>query len=337
MTLKRMDGICPAVFVIYTDSTCRTIDEQAYRAHIRFLAEHDLGALVIGGHAGEIPALTLEEQVQLIGWAREECQIPICGGIVTDSTREAIRQGRAVKAAGASAVMITPPAIPGWSGANVSDAKYYIHHFNAFEEHVGLPITLIGAPAPEFGTAYYISPDSMREIVRNVESIIAVKITSSWNLGAFLRIRDAVKETRDISFLQAGAQNTFGTFLYGADGNLSGATNFRPADDVEILRAIRAGELEHARELADSWNRVTDVMYGMQVGLPVVPFHYRYKVVAWLMGIIDRPHMRLPQLPPPLNEIEMLRDALIQSGKPVAREAEEIEIASAEVDEPVLA
>jgi 4-hydroxy-tetrahydrodipicolinate synthase len=335
--LKRMDGICPAVFVIYTDATCRTIDEQAYRAHIRFLAEHDLGSLVIGGHAGEIPALTLEEQVQLIGWAREECQdrIPVCGGIVTDSTREAIRQGLAVKQAGAAAVMITPPAIPGWNGT--TDARYYIKHLGAFEEHVGLPITLIGAPAPEFGTAYYIAPDSMREIVRSVESIIAVKVTSSWNLGAFLRIRDAVKEARDISFLQAGAQNTFGTFLYGADGNLSGATNFRPGDDVEILRAIRAGELEHARTLADSWNRVTDVMYGMQVGLPVVPFHYRYKVVAWLMGIIDRPHMRLPQLPPPLHEIEMLRDALLACEKPVVREAEELEVASAEIDNPVLA
>jgi 4-hydroxy-tetrahydrodipicolinate synthase len=328
VTLSRLDGICPAVFVTYTDASCCELDERAYKAHIRYLSEHALGALVVGGHAGEIPALTLDEQIQLIGWAREasEDRIPVVGGIVSDSTREAIRQGRAVREAGASAVMITPPSIPGWNGA--ADARYYVKHFGAFEEHVGLPIVLIGAPAPEFGTAYFIGADSMREIVRDVPSIIAVKITSSWNLGAFVRTRQIIKEIRDVSCLQAGAQNTFGTFLYGADGNLSGATNFRPDDDVAILAAVKSGDLEHARSLADSWNAVTDVMYGMQRGLPVVPFHYRYKVVAWLMGIIERPHMRLPQLPPPLAEITMLRDALVAAGKPVVREAQEIGLAS---------
>ena len=327
MTLERLDGICPAVFTIWTDETCRELDEDAYKDHLRFLTRYPLGALVVGGHASEIPAQSDEEKVRIIRIAKDIAgdKMPIVAGICSDSTREAIKQGKEARDAGADAVMITPPSIPGWTTA---DPVYMIRHFGAFEEHARLPIVLIGAPAPEFGTVYHLSPNAIADIVRAVPSIIAVKITSSWNLGAFVRARRAIKEVRDISCLQAGAQNTFGTFVYGADGNLSGATNFRPDDDVQILADVKAGRLDEARRLADSWNEVTDVMYGMQVGLPVVPFHYRYKVVAWLMGMLPRPHMRLPQLPPPLHEIELLREALLRAEKRVVREAQEIAVAS---------
>ena len=45
------------------------------------------------------------------------------------------------------------------------------------------------------------------------------------------------------------------------------------------------------------------------------------------MGLIPRPNMRLPQIPIPKREVEMLREAMIKVGLPVVREAEEFAIA----------
>jgi dihydrodipicolinate synthase/N-acetylneuraminate lyase len=128
-----------------------------------------------------------------------------------------------------------------------------------------------------------------------------------------------MREARDIGCLKAGGQAQFAHYAYGADGSLSGGTNFAPADDVAVLRLVKEGKLNEAKALSDSWMPVYDAIYGTQVGLPVVYFHYRYKLTAWLTGVIDNPHMRLPQLPPAVADILVLRDALLRAGKPVVR------------------
>ena len=70
-SLKKIEGILPSVCIIYTDETCKTINEDEYTKHLRFLLKHDIGALVCGGHAGETECLTLPERKRLIEIARE--------------------------------------------------------------------------------------------------------------------------------------------------------------------------------------------------------------------------------------------------------------------------
>jgi 4-hydroxy-tetrahydrodipicolinate synthase len=326
--LTRISGICPAVFCLYTDETCRQIDEEAYRAHVRMLVQHDLGALVVGGHAGEIVCLRPEERARLIQICREEAQgrIPVVGGVAADCTADAVQQGKDALEAGADAVLFTPPSIPGWSSA--TGAEFLVRHYSAFEDAVGIPIVIFAAPSDRYGTQYFLTPDTLGKLVKSVESIVACKITSQWDVGGFMRCMRAMKEVRDIGCLKAGGQAQYATYSYGADGSLSGGTNFAPADDVEVLRLVQAGRHDEAKAISDSWMPVWDAIYGSQIGLPVVYFHYRYKLAAWLLGVIERPHMRLPQLPPPVSDIETLRDALLAAGKQVAREAETLAAAA---------
>ena len=314
--LNKMEGVCPATFVLYEDETCRTIDESAQRLHYGKLLEHDIGALVIGGHAGEIASLTAEERAVLIGLAKEEAKgrVPVVGGVVTDATADAVRQTREQQQAGADAVMVTAPCIPGWR----NEVEFLLHHYGAIED-VGLPLVLFGSPSPLFGPQYTLSPDMVRTLVEELTSVVAVKITSQWDIGGFVRLANAIKQVRDIGCLEAGGQAQFAHYVYGADGCLSGGTNFGLGEDVETYKLSREGRYKEAKELSDSWLGVYNVIYGTEVGLPVVHFHYRYKVVAWLMGIIDNPHMRLPQLPPTIEQINMLRDALLSAGKSMIR------------------
>jgi 4-hydroxy-tetrahydrodipicolinate synthase len=315
--LTKISGICPAVFVLYTDETCKKIDEKAQRAHYRRLLEHDLGALVVGGHAGEIVSLEPEERTFLIQMAKEEAKgrVPVVGGVVADSTAEAIRQGKEALAAGADAVLFTPPCIPGWK----TEVDFLLHHYGAFEEAVGIPIILFASPSDRYGTQYMITPDAMKKMLKHLPSVIGAKITAQWDIGGFMRIARAMKEVRDVGCLKAGGQAQFAHYVYGADGSLSGGTNFAPADDVAVLKLVKEGKLQEARTLSDSWMPVYDSIYGTQAGLPVVYFHYRYKLTAWLTGVIDAPWMRLPQLPPPVEDIMVLAEALRRAGKKVVR------------------
>lgn len=314
---KKMDGICPATFVLYTDATCRKIDEAAQRKHYRRLVDAGVGALVIGGHAGEIVSLLPDERALLIKLAKEEAKgtVPVIGGVVADGTEDAVIQARDQYRAGADGVMVTAPAIPAWR----AEINFLLHHYGAIEQKAGCPLVLFGSPTPLFGPQYWLSPDMLRTLIKELQSVVAVKITSQWDIGGFIRLAQAIKDVRDIGCLEAGGQAAFAHFIYGADGSLSGGSNFGLEEDVEVLKLTKEGQLKEAKEKSDSWLGVYNVVYGTEVGLPVVYFHYRYKVVAWLMGIIDNPHMRLPQMPPALEEIHMMRDALIKAGKPVVR------------------
>src|SRR5262245_28700199 len=126
---KKMDGICPATFVLYSDETCRKIDEKAQRALYRHLLQYDIGALVIGGHAGEIPSLNADERALLIQLAKDEAKgrVPVVGGVVADGTADAVHQARQQRDAGADAVMVTAPAIPAWR----DEIDYLLHHYGA--------------------------------------------------------------------------------------------------------------------------------------------------------------------------------------------------------------
>lgn len=325
--LRKIDGVCPAVVVPYTDAGCEVIDEDGFRKLVARLLGHDIGALVVGAHASEIPAQTMDERARLIEIAQEESQgrVPVVGGVTGDSTDEAIRAGLCAKHAGADAVLFTPPSIPAWT--TLTDADVLVNHYRRFDDAVDIPIIMFAAPLPMFGNQFYLTPQTAARLVDAVENIVACKISAEWEIGGFIRVTRAIKEVRDIGSLHAGGACQFGSYLYGSDGILSGGSNFSCADDVAVMKAVRDGDLARAREVSDRWNEVWDVVYGYQIGTPTVYFHYRYKLATWFMGFIDEPYMRAPQLLPPADDIERLHQALVRAGQEPVHEPNELALA----------
>ena len=111
MSLK-LSGILSANVTPFKDNY--DLDEAGLRKLIRYQAKPaGINAIVCNAGAGEGATLTREERVRCVEIIREEIRQEqhVVAGIEALSTREAIQQTREAKAAGAAAIMLTPPHV----------------------------------------------------------------------------------------------------------------------------------------------------------------------------------------------------------------------------------
>ncbi|MFC1867285.1 dihydrodipicolinate synthase family protein [Thermodesulfobacteriota bacterium] len=328
---KRLEfeGVLPSACVVWKDKSCKELDEDAYRSLLRYMLKSNINALVVGGHAGEAECLSMDERLRVLKIAKEEAggKIPVVGGVIADSTWMAIEQGKIQKEAGADAVLFCPPTIIGWDPNTADDMM--VEHVKRFDKEADIPFIFFGGPTSE--GSYKILPKTFKRIAIEAENIVAWKITSRYDLGAFKACINALREAekitgRKVAALNAGDHILVEVLREGAAGTLNGGSIYRAAEDVEICETAKRGDIAKAFELQDRVRPITDAIRGVMHGYSHTYFHYRYKVAAWLMGKIPRPHMRLPMLPVSLEEVQILRGALIESGMKPVIEAEPIEV-----------
>jgi 4-hydroxy-tetrahydrodipicolinate synthase len=318
---SEIGGVYPSPPVIYTDETCREVDYEAYRDHIRYLLAHDIAGLVVGGHAGETECLTLAERLKVIDVAREEARgrVPVFGGVIADSTAAAVEQTKLQKDRGADGVLVCPPNIIGWDAAT-ADAMLTAH-FGAIDRHGGLPFMIYGGPGD--GSSYRQLPATFTKVAERCENLVGWKIAVrgvASGENSFGHCVAALKEAeertgRAVAPLFAGDSNFFGALEAGAAGNVNACESVRVEDNTALFTAFQAGDRDTARRIHERGRRLSDVIYGIRIGRSFTYFHYRFKIAAWMLGRIASPWMRLPQVPPPEDEIGMIYDALVDAGK----------------------
>ena len=103
-------GVIPAVLLPFHSDF--SIDERAYRSHLRDVAAVDgISALTVNGHSSEVHACSLDEQREVLRLTMEEVgdRLPIVAGVYADGSLEAARLARQAEAGGASALLVFPP------------------------------------------------------------------------------------------------------------------------------------------------------------------------------------------------------------------------------------
>lgn len=329
MAAVRLSGIIPSPPVVYRDASCREVDLEAYRAHLRFLLEYPIGALCIGGHAGETECLTTDERLRVLRVAVEEAggRIPVMGGVIADSTWSAIEQARQLKENGADVALVCPPNIVGWD-AETADAML-VEHCRAIDAEVQLPFVVYGGPGDR--SSCRIMPKTFTALATRCENLVGMKIAVrgiATGENSFADCVAALKEAgaqagREVAPLIAGDANLLGALEAGAAGTINACESIRVEDNTQLYEAYRAGDATTAQSLAARLQRLADVIYGLRIGRSFTYFHYRFKIATWMLGRIPNPAMRLPQVPPPADEVAMIADALAASGKSVVHGAGE--------------
>src|SRR5699024_4166798 len=160
---KQLEGIIPPTVTVFNED--ESINEQAFRDHLRFLLSNDISGFSIGGSTGEGYALSAEELKRLNEIGKEEAKgnIPVVGGVIRDSTREAIIAAEASKDGGADYLMVTPVHY-----FSPDDDAHY-EYFKAISDNVDLPIIIYNVVP----TAV-ITPECMKRLGSN-KNVIGIK------------------------------------------------------------------------------------------------------------------------------------------------------------------
>lgn len=230
-----LSGVIPAVITPFDQQG--NIDEKSLRAEIDYQIASGVSALCAGGTTGEGAGLSPSDVKQLVQIFVDHARgrVPVIGGVIPDTTIEAIQLGLAAKEAGASLLQVTPPHY-----IFQPEIPEMVAYYSQIREKTGLDIVLYNVLP--WGQ---VSPDCV-EALLEAKAIVAVK-QSGTNLH---QLADMVcRFGKRIPVLSAVDDLLYPAFVMGAQGTLSAICSVLPRQSVELFQAVQRGDHARAREL----------------------------------------------------------------------------------------
>jgi 4-hydroxy-tetrahydrodipicolinate synthase len=301
----RFQGCLPANLLPFTADL--EIDEPAYRAHLRWLADTEgVTGIVVNGHASEVSSLLREERKRSLAIALDEVggKVPVIAGVYSDGTREAVELARDAQAAGAAGLLVFPPTLFMW-GAQVKP-EMVLRHYQVLADGTDLPLIVFEYP-PASGIGY--SPETLAELCK-IPAVVGVKDWSN-DIVAYERNLRALRASgRPVAMLSSFTMSLMASFLLGADGCISGMGSVAADLQAALFAAVKAGDLAEAHRLNERLAPLVAVFYAP----PFVDMHNRMKEALVILGRIPAAHVRPPLTPVSEDERHRIRLALRAAG-----------------------
>jgi 4-hydroxy-tetrahydrodipicolinate synthase len=300
-TELRFQGCIPANLLPFTRDL--EIDEPAYRAHMRWLADAPgVTGIVANGHAAEVSSLTREERKRALAIGLDEVagKVPVIAGVYSDGTREAVELARDARAAGAAGLLVFPPTVFMWGAQLKPDMV--LRHFSELADGVDLPLIVFEYP-PASGIGY--GPETLAALCK-IPTVVGVKDWSNDIVAYEKNLRALRAPGRPVAMLSSFTMSLMASFALGADGCISGMGSVAADLQAALLAAVKAGRLEEARALNDRLAPLVSVFYAP----PFVDMHNRMKEALAFLGRIPAAHVRPPLTPVSDDERHRIRLAL---------------------------
>jgi 4-hydroxy-tetrahydrodipicolinate synthase len=304
-------GVIPANLMAFDADL--EIDERNYRRHIRYLVDTPgVAGITTNAHASEVATLTFEEQQRSLDITLDEVAgaVPVVCGVYQDGTYKATRIAKSAEQQGADCLLVFPSAVFDFGHQLRPEMAY--GHIAAIAEATSLPIIVFVYPV---SSGLYIAMESLVKICDEIDNVIAVKEWSN-DIGVYERnYRELQALDKKVSLLSSFSKSLLASLCVGADGILSGHGSVIADLHVEMFDAVKRGDLEQARRVADRIYPVVQVTYAE----PFLDGHNRMKEALAILGRIDEAHVR-----PPLRRIseaerERIRHVVAEAGLPRVR------------------
>lgn len=304
----RFTGIIPACILPFKPDY--SIDYEALRPYVRSIIEtKGVKAIVSNGHAGEVWALIRKERQEVLSsiLATVNGKVPVLCGINTDNAYEAVEQARDAQRAGATGLLIFPPAP--FDLCNVSKnlrAEMVVAFHQMIADAVDLPMVTFQS-ARSTGMNY--KPETLRRLLTEVPSIVAVKDWSSDIVAYEEDLRIIRSMNRPISMLSSMSKALLPSLAVGADGILSGSGSFIADLQGALFAAMQEGDLAAARKISDRIFPLAQFVYADPAGDQFT----RIKEALVMLGRLERATVRPPLVPLTEEEKVRIRQALVQA------------------------
>jgi 4-hydroxy-tetrahydrodipicolinate synthase len=257
-------GVLPALVTPFTAD--EAVDEAALRALVRHVLPH-VNGMVPCGTTGEFVYLTADEQRQIIEIVVDEVagRVPVVAGTGAASTRLAVQLAQQAQKAGASACLVVTPFF-----LHPSDKGIY-QHFYEIARSVDIPIILYNIP--QVVDAYL--PRTVVEDLADIPNIVALK-DSSGNLTYTMEVLEMTRGRLDV--LIGHDEVVLPALAGGCSGMILASAQVFPEVWQKVYAAVQAGDLQQARELQLSVQKLARIFCRHGGGVPV-------KVALNMMGV----------------------------------------------------
>ncbi len=288
-------GIIPPMVTPFTPGT-EEVDEDAIRDDVEYLIQTGIHGLCAGGSTGEGEGLSEQEMYSLCRAVVEQARdrVPVIGGIIADSTAEAIRKSRAAKEAGVMALQVTPPHYL-WT----PDAETLARYYQEIGDAMGLPVLI-------YNVVPWVNID-----IRTVRRLVEVPWVSGIKQsgGDLHKVADLMHQYHDrLTVITAVDDLLYPSYCLGVDGAICCLNTVLPGPSVEMWNMMGKGDHAGAKAIHD---RILPVWRSIEG--PNMP--YLAKVAIELQGRRVGPG-RSPMLGPSQEKRAEIRQQLIDAGIP---------------------
>ena len=286
MTKFELAGIVAAPFLPMLPD--ESIDWTSLTPYLAWIAAQRPTAIAMNMDASEGPALDREEQIAVLHASKEAIggACPLFSGLIAGSTRDAVRWGRELKAAGAEGLAVFPP-FPTFLGNPVPSEMIYRYH-KAIADGVGLPLVAFQFPKA-FGPDF--PPDTLARLA-TIPEIVGLKEASFDTTKTVETIAAAKALPRKLGILTGSDTFICEAMVMGCDGALIGFAGTATRELIDMHRAIVAKDFTRAFAL---WDRLGPLARHCWRA-PIRDYRPRMKEVLKLQGLIAHATVRAPQL-----------------------------------------
>jgi 4-hydroxy-tetrahydrodipicolinate synthase len=220
-----------------------SIDESRLRELVDRTIDGGVHGVVACGSTGEFSALTGEERRLVVETVVDQTahRVPVVAQVGSTSTAIAIELARHAQSAGADVIM---PVAPYYEPLTLAETTNYLRRVASSVE---IPVMLYNLPG---ATGVELSPDVVAALAREVENIRYVKNTSP----DMAQAAQLIHYYGDLVGTFVGWDSLIlSSLVSGSAGVMAGTANVVPAEIVAVHDAVKAGDLQSARE---AWSRI---------------------------------------------------------------------------------
>lgn len=296
-----LGGLIPAVVTpMHKDGR---VDDESLRNYARWLLGFEgLKAVAVNMDTGEGPSLFPHEQRRILGiWLDEaSARVPVLAG-VGGHTDLACDIARDAMHAGVSGIVVFPH--PVFAGEPQSSEAIYAHNA-AIAEATGLP-TIVFQLQPTLGGVLFSRETLLR--LASIPNVVAIKEASFDAVRFVDTVRVLQEAPRRIQVLTGNDNFILESFMLGADGALIGFGTLAVAEQIEMIRRQKSGDMNGARRIYDD---VVQPYVSAIFAPPVRNYRARTKEALCELGVLHSAAMRRPLLELDEAERQTVREAV---------------------------
>jgi dihydrodipicolinate synthase/N-acetylneuraminate lyase len=302
------------------------IDEEALRNLMRYFLQPKFvtagGAIIINPVAGEIFFLSRAEKKRVVQIAVEECggKVPVFAGAIDWTTRDTVEIAQDAKDAGADGIFLVPPSGPtditmGWDC--IRHPEIWMDMIKEIDQKVSLPMIAHPTAPPAPGSAGGFAVEPTLKVCRAFKNVIGWKMTYKYE--DYLRVAQGLRSLDHHVAILGASSGYFHEYLANGylDGTATGGWNYAMEAMVDHIQAWREDDIKKAKKVWPALKKLHGYVHEDKTH-----HHLRYKIAAWLRGLIPNPFMRPPMPQPEREETLILRELLKNAGLTVINDEE---------------